>query len=192
MNTYIHAGRDLSIDNKTGIGSMNGVPGTVAKASSKSLGISDKDKDINAFGMGELSSFEDVKSKMSTKNVTVEGNALAVMSNCMSGEDFAKLCEEGVSPSNMTVDETVTVVDKIKMTLAESGTVIEGYNDDLSSAEIERIAGNKINATAIESALKENYLPVNKGNVEAISDVIEASEKIDSIPDSTKKYIVDN
>lgn len=192
MNTYIQTGRDFSLDNLTGIGSANGAPGKVAKASLKSLDISDRDKDISTFGIGELSSFDDVKSKISVKDVTVEGNARAVMSNCMSGEDFAKLCEEGVSPSNMSVEETVTVVDKIKMTLAESGTVIEGYNDDLTSAEIEKITGNKLNAKAIENALKDNYLPVNSENVEAINDVMETAEKIDSIPDSTKKYIIDN
>ena len=184
--------RDLQNDNIYTAGSNNSVSRMTKDTSNVSVDISASEKEVSVFGIQELKSVADVRAKASVKDVSLESNALAVMSNSMSGEDFAKLTKDGFSAADMTPEQTVTVVDKIKATLAASGVEIPGYTDNLSSAEIERITGSKAAALAIESALTENQLPVSRENVESISDVAKLSEKVTAPTDDAKKYMVGN
>ena len=79
-----HNGRDLSNDNLLNIGSQGNVSRMTKMASEYSLDISGRDKDISSFGISELKSFDEVREKASVKDVSLENNALAVMSNSMS------------------------------------------------------------------------------------------------------------
>lgn len=185
-------GRDLQTDNTISPVGHSNAPRMAEKTTGYKLDISSKDKDINAFGMEQLKSMDDVRKKASLKNVSLEHNALAVMSTSMSGEDFAKISQEGFSVENLTPDESVTILDKIKATLAQSGVVVPGYTDDLSSEEIEIITGSASYAAAIESSLKENQLPITEENVSEITDVIKVSEEVGSVSDDAKKYMITN
>ena len=185
-------GRDLSNDNLLNIGSQGNVSRMTKMTSEYTLDISGGDKDIKAFGMEELKSAGDIRNKMSVKDVSLEQNALAVMSNSMSGEDLAKLQKDGFQPSDMNSVETVTSLDKIKAKLAASGVVIPGYTDDLSSDQLEAITGSVSAANAIENALKNNQIPVNRENVVSVNDVIKLSEKTEPLTDDAKKYMINN
>ena len=193
MNINIpNHGRDLSPDNIHISVANTNVSRMTKVASEYSVDISGKDKDISKFGMEELKSFDDVRAKASVKDVSLEHNALAVMSNSMSGEDFANLTKDGFSPADMTPEETVTNLDKIKATLVRSGADIPGYTDDLSTEDIEKIAGSAGSALVIENALKENQLPVSKENVESIDEVIKLSTEVSLPTDDAKKYMINN
>ncbi|MDO4187964.1 MAG: DUF6240 domain-containing protein [Lachnospiraceae bacterium] len=185
-------GRDLLNDNMISIGSHDNVSRTTKVASEYSVDISGKDKDISGFGMEELKSFNDVKSKASVKDVSLEHNALAVMSNSMSGEDFANITKDGFSVSDLEPGETVTILDKIKTTLAKSGVEIPGYTDDLSTEQIAKITGSTGYAIAIESSLNDNMLPVTRENVESIDDALKLSERVDEPSSDAKKFIINN
>lgn len=192
MNVNFQYNRDLQNDNMH-IGGSHVSESRMTKVTSEySLDISGRDKDISGFGMEELKSFDDVKKKASVKDVSLENNALAVMSNSMSGEDFAKLTKDGFSPADMTPEETVTNLDKIKANLAVSGTYIPGYTDDISKEALKRIAGSEGYVAAIESALSENGLPVSRANAEQISDVLKQAEKVSELADDAKKYMINN
>ena len=192
MNINFPYGKDLQNDNIHISGSHGNVSRMTKMTSEYSLDISVGDKDISSFGMEELKSFDDVKKKASVKDVSLENNALAVMSNSMSGEDFAKLSKDGFSVEDMTPEETVTNLDKIKANLALSGTYIPGYTDDISDAALKRIAGSEGYAAAIETALAENQLPVTRENAEDIADVLKQSEKVSEPSDDAKKYMLNN
>ena len=155
------------------------------------LDISSKDKDITAYGMGELESFEDVSKKASVKDISLESDAYAVMSNSMSEEDFAEFLKEGYNPADMEIDEVVTNLDKIKATLVESGVIIEGYTDDLPDSMVEELAGSGY-ADVIKDALNENLLPVDEENIKAIKDVIDLSKDVQIPSDDAKKYMISN
>ena len=60
----------------------------------------------------------------------------------VSASDFQKMKEEGFDISKMEPDQVVTILDKIKTVLAQAGTHIQGYNDNLSVEEITEITGN--------------------------------------------------
>lgn len=185
-------GRDLPNDNVYSAQSHTSVSRTTKTASDIVVDISGKDKDIKGFGMEELKSFDDMKAKAQTKNVSLESDALVVMSHSMSGEDFANITKDGFSPADMTPEETVTTLDKIKATLVKAGVSVPGYTDDLSPEKIEAIAGSVSYANAIQNALTENQLPANRENVEEITEVLNLAASTTEPSADAKKYIISN
>lgn len=193
MNINIpNISRDLSNDNMISFGSQKDVSRMTKVASEYSVDISGRDKDISGFGMEELKSFDDVKNKASVKDVSLEHNALAVMSNSMSGEDFSKITEDGFQAADIEPGETVTILDKIKTTLAKSGVDIPGYTDDLSTDEIAEITGSTGYAIAIENSLRDNQLPVSSDNVESIDEIVKLSESVEEPSSDAKRFIINN
>ena len=81
-------------------------------------------------------------------NFDVKNNLdyMTVMSNTMSAKDFNRMMDDGFNPSDMDEVESLNTLDKIKAKMAESGVIIEGYNDDLSVDEIEEITGSRVMA----------------------------------------------
>ncbi len=119
-------------------------------------------------------------------------NYMAVMSNTMSDEDFAALMKDGKSPSNISPEETVTVMDEIKVTLARAGVYIPGYTDDLDDAAVKEIAGSMEGARAIENALKEKGVPATKENIEEINVAIQKADETAELTEGAIKYLIGN
>jgi len=120
-----------------------------------SLDITGKVTENAAYGKEELKNVQDIALKASMTDVTLERNYKAVMSNSMSDEDFAKLCKDGVNPTNTTVEESATNLDKIKLVMAKAGQVIEGYNDDLSRKDIEAVVGSGAIAASLAGEIAQ-------------------------------------
>ena len=146
----------------------------------------------STYSVEGLKSFDEIKAKASMKNVSLDNNAFAVMATSMSADDVAKMADEGFSPLEMTDNETVTVLDKIKATLVKSGVDIKGFTDDLSKEQIEQIAGSSAYASAIEAALKEAALPATKDNVTEITEALNVSGELTIPSDDAKKYMINN
>ena len=139
-----------------------------------------------------LKSAQDFMQEAGRLDVTQQRNYMAVMSNSMSTEDFAKLQEEGYHPGEIAVEDLVTNLDKIKAAMAGSGTVIEGYNDDLSAEDLERITGSQAAAQEIADALTGNDLPVTEDNVRNITEALSEAEQIEKITDGMMRFLVKN
>lgn len=157
-----------------------------------SLDITGNVTDDMAYEENGLKSSEDVKLSAGVMDVTTQRNYMAVMSNSMSTEDFAKVCEEGYHPGEISVEDIVTNLDKIKAKMAESGNVVEGYNDDLTADEMEKITGNVALAEQIAGSLRDKTLPVTEDNIRDIKDALDKTEKIERITDGMVKYLVTN
>ena len=146
-----------------------------------------------AYGMqSELKSAEELMAEVGSTNTALQKDMMTVMSNTMSKEDYAEFTKNGCSISDMSVEEQVTSLDKMKAKLAEAGTVIEGYNDDLSDEQLAEIAGSKALADKIARALKENDLPVNGENAENMVSAMEKAEGIKPLSENAVKYMVKN
>ena len=142
---------------------------------------------------------------------------MAVMSNTMSEKDFNKMMEEGYDPASMEIAEAVTNLDRIKVTLAESGTVITGFNDNIdrnTAAEITGSisAGNKVADAEvtdsavnmlpkitdeeidreIENALEEADLPLANENIESVREAFDKAKGIKELSDNGRLYMVNN
>ena len=155
------------------------------------LDISGTAMDNNAYG-GKGKTIEDVMQDAGQMDVATQRNYMAVMSNIMSDEDFAKLQEEGYHPGNTEIETVVTIVDEIKAALVKGGKNISGYTDDLDVETLTEITGSTAMAEEIIKQFAEHDIPVTNENVE---DVLKASAtvaKLNPPNDSMIKYMVQN
>ena len=156
-----------------------------------SLDITGKVTENAAYGKEDLKSAQEMMQAVGMQDVTVQRNYMAVMSNSMSEEDFGELLEEGGNPLDTDLSECVTNLDKIKIKMAESGQVIEGYNDDITDDDIKAALGSNLSASQlIRSALSNADLPDSRENVESIKEMMSVSENLTALNDSSLAYMV--
>lgn len=117
-----------------------------------SLDITGKVRENAAYGKEELKSAQEIAQAAGMQDVQLNRDYMAVMSNSMSSEDFAKLTEDGVNPTQTSVEESVTNLDKIKIKMAEAGVTITGFNDDLTSEDYDKVTGSESIAKAAQTA----------------------------------------
>lgn len=158
------------------------------------LDIADKVMDNEAYGHGLTA--DEIMQQAANTDVSVQKDFMIVMSNTVSGEDLQKMQEEGFNPASTDVETYVNVVDKIKVTLAQAGVEVAGYNDDLDVDKIEEITGSRVNAETLakdlSKLLSESDIPVTNENVgEIVKAVMEASG-IAELSDEAIKYMVVN
>lgn len=163
-------------------------PGTDVQ-SGYTLDISGAVTDNSAYA-GHGRTTEDIVCDAMTTEAALQSQYLTVMSNCVSGEDFANLTEDGFKPCETDVETAVTVVDEIKATLAEAGIVIDGYNDDLAPEVLEEITGSAVRAQEITKAFHENDIPVTEENVRDVMEAVEKSRELTEPADGTVTYLV--
>lgn len=172
--------------------------GTVSR-SGYTLDIADKVMDNEAYG-GHGMTAEDIMQQAANSNAQSKKDFMIVMSSCVSGEDLQKMQEEGFDPGSVDVETYVTIVDRIKVTLAKAGVEVAGYNDNLDVDTIEQIVGSRTDAGAlvnelvgkISDALQKSDMPVTNENIaELVSAVMEASE-IGELSEDAIKYLIVN
>ena len=137
-------------------------------------------------------STSDIQNMAENMDVQNRHNYMALLSNTMSDEDYAAVLEGGFDFGNLNSAETVTILDKIKSVLLESGTVITGYNDDLSIDKLEQITGNKSFAAALKKSFSENDIPVTTKNVKEAKAAFDQISEVTQMDDSAVKYLVLN
>ncbi|WP_034445180.1 DUF6240 domain-containing protein [Butyrivibrio sp. AE2032] len=135
---------------------------------------------------------DDVAAMAEGTDVNLQHNFMALLSNTMSGEDYAKALEDGFDIKNMNCEETVSIVDKIKSVLLEAGVEITGFNDDLSLDKLRKITGSDSFATALQKSFKENDIPLTTENVKSAKAAVEQVEDIESLEDGAVKFMVQN
>lgn len=163
------------------------------------LDIADKVMDNEAYG-GHGMTAEDIMQQAANSNAQSKQDFMIVMSSCVSGEDLQKMQEEGFQPGSVDVETYVTIVDRIKVTLAKAGVEVAGYNDNLDLDTIEQIVGSRTNAGALvnelveklSDALQKSDMPVTNENIaELVSAVMEASG-IGELSEDAVKYLIVN
>ena len=132
------------------------------------------------------------QSMTSVKDSELMRDYMTIMSNSLSDEDFAKLRDEGFEPGKMEPGQMVTIVDEIKATVAKSGKVINGYNDNLDEEVLKEITGSTAQANAIIHSFKENDVPITKENIEGAMDALDEAGMLTPLSDAEQFYMVDN
>lgn len=155
------------------------------------LDLTGKGMDNTAYG-SQGKTTEDVMQNAEAANVTTQQNYMTIMSNSMSTEDFASLAEDGYRVSEMDVDKVVTVVDQIKVKMAESGNVVTGYNDDMDLDTLTQITGSEILALTIADGFKENDVPATEENVTNVTEALSKADELEPLSEGTVKYMVEN
>ena len=114
-----------------------------------------------------------------------------VMAHTLSGEDLRRANEEGFDLKNMSPEESVTILDKVKAEMAKGGTVIRGYNDDLDGGILED-AGNAGLKQMITKALESQDLPVTDENISAVQNAVTLAGELDKPTESRIAYMIEN
>ncbi len=130
----------------------------------------------------EASSFDAANSK----------DFMVVMSNTMSDEDYAKIAENGGNPGGYEPGEIVTVVDEIKVKLAQAGIHIAGYTDQIDESAVREVTGSDTYAAAIAHALESKDLPATDKNIKDCYNEIEKASHLTELSDGAKKYMLEN
>lgn len=153
------------------------------KESSLFSGVEDTSIDKKSI----LESFEE----LSKSDIDTQRDYMAVMSNTLSRSDFSQLMKDGYSLSDSEVEHIVTVVDKIKVKLAQAG-INTAYTSDVSMEAMESITGSKSQAVHIAKELEKNNLPATEENVNDIVETMELASGIEELSGNAIKYILQN
>lgn len=132
-------------------------------------------EEVAAAAMAEESSFAAKQKEM------------AVVSNTMSEDDFKEYRDNGNSLHNMDSKEIMTVVDKIKLSLAKSGNI----DGEISlSDEAIREAGGEAVLSAIQNAYAAADLPLTEDNLKETEKTLSLSAGLTEFPEGAVKYML--
>jgi len=154
--------------------------------------------DTSGFGpdnkayQGQNMTTEDLMQAASANDVATQRDYMTVMSSSMSEEDFSKLQEEGYNPGDTEIKKAVTIIDKIKVTLAQSGVDIKGYNDNLDVKTLKEVTGNAGLAEKIASSLQQADAAVTPETVADAASAYKKADELTGISEGAKKYLVTN
>ena len=135
---------------------------------------------------------QDIMSKAGNTNVKAQKDFMIVMSNSVSGADLGKMQEEGFQPGSTDVETYVSIVDRIKVTLAKAGVEIAGYNDNLDTATVEEITGSRIDANKLVDKMQQADIPVTEDNITALVKTIAQGMEIGELSEDALKYMLLN
>ena len=135
---------------------------------------------------------EEVMQEAGQQEITARRNYMAVMSNSMSDEDFARLQKGGFNPGSTDIETVVTIVDHIKAALIKGGTEILGYTDTLNGEELEAITGSKAFAVELQKQFEKHDIPLTEENIAAVTEAFKKVEEITELPEGAMKYMIEN
>lgn len=161
------------------------------EASGFILDISDTVMDNSAY-TGHGRTAEEIMLAAGQEDITAQRNYMAVMSNTMSDEDFAKLQKEGFHPGSTDIETVVTIVDHIKTALLKGGTEIAGYTDTVSDDAILDITGSKAFAEELKRQFAKRDIPMTEENITAVTEAWNMLTEAEAPSDGSMKYMIEN
>ncbi len=137
-------------------------------------------------------SIDEVIAAAEQEDVKAKRDYMAIMSNSVSDEDFARLQKEGFHPGSTDIETVVTIIDKIKVALAKGGTEVAGYTDTVSDDVLREIAGSEAFAQELKKQFEEKNVPLTEENIAAVRDAWDILTRVDTLSEGSVKYMVEN
>ena len=159
--------------------------------SSFALDISGTVMDNNAY-TGHGKTAEEVMQAAGMTDVAIQKNYMAVMSNSMSEEDFARLQAKGFNPGSEDIDTVVTIVDRIKTAVRQGGTEIIGYTDDVSPEALKEIIGSEKFASALADEMNRQEVSLTEDISRKLKEADKQVSELTSLSDGSIKYMLEN
>lgn len=153
--------------------------------------IADRVMDNGAY-RSQGKTMEDVMQDAQSEDAAVQKNFMTVMSHSVSGEDLKEMAKEGYRAGDMDVDSYVTIVDKIKVTLAESGVTIDGYNDDLDQDKVAEITGSVVTANELTDAFDQHGVQKTEEHYDKAAAAYDKAASLSTLKDNAMAYLVQN
>lgn len=161
------------------------------ESSGFALDISGTVMDNSAYA-GHGRTAEEVMLEAGQQDITARRNYMAVMSNSMSDEDFARLQEEGFHPGSTDIETVVTIVDHIKVALLKGGSQVAGYTDTVSDDVLKNITESETFARELKNQFAQRDIPLTRENAEAVMKAWDMLSDADAMTDGSVKYMVEN
>ncbi len=133
---------------------------------------------------------EDVMAEAGRQNVDLTSDYMAVMSNSMSEEDFAKLQENGYQVGSTQVETAVTIVDHIKASMLEAGVSISGYTDTLDMDTLTEITGDAGLARELNEAFSEAGVPLTEETAREAMEALDEAQALNPPGEDALKYMM--
>ena len=191
VHLYTNPGQEDMQVNTTYTRPVENNASRVIKATDFAMSITGKNAEFSAYE-GQGANLQDIMKNAGAMDVTANRNYMTVMSNSLSDEDYEELVKEGYKPGETSVETTVTVVDEIKAKLAQSGVIIEGYNDDLSDEVLQEITGSESAANAVKKAFREADIPMTAENARNAAEAMQLAGEITEVTDGMCDYLLRN
>ncbi|MBR4529038.1 MAG: hypothetical protein IKO80_02045 [Lachnospiraceae bacterium] len=121
-----------------------------------------------------------------------ERNAMILLSNTLSGEDYAKAMEDGYQPGDTGVSESVTILDRIKTAMIRGGTEVAGFTDEIDRETLVAVTGSEATAAALEKSFAENDLPADEELFKEAADAVRQAESLQEPAGPAVKFLVEN
>ncbi len=137
-------------------------------------------------------SFDDVTQQAQGTDVKTARDRMIVLRSTMTEEDFQKAAKDGFDLTEMTPEEAVTILDRIKVDVALGGTQITGYNDAISDAALEELMGSKAAAAQLKEAFAQADLPLTQENAQEVTKALELADTLEALPPDTLRYMTEN
>ncbi len=155
------------------------------------LDISGTVMDNSAYA-GHGRTAEELIRQIEQEDVAVRRDYMAVMSNSVSDEDFAKLQKEGFHPGSTEIETVVTIVDQIKVALAKGGTEVAGYTDTVDDEALKDITGSEAFANELKRQFAEKDIPLTEENIASVTEAWKLLEQAGEPTEGSVKYMVEN
>ena len=191
-NTVENQSASINIKNNTQTKESTGVYGAKSFSSALVSGIkiNQKELDDNTYH-SLLKETDDVKEQIMQSATNAKANLKALF-NRLSGADIVQIDEDGFNLNDMTSDEMVGIVDKIKIELASHGKKVYFAGGGLSASEIESVVGSATMADEIVTNMSEGNLPATQENVEDMAAALDKVSQMGKLSDNAKNYLVKN
>lgn len=191
IHLYTNSGQEDTQVNTTYARPVENNASRVIKATDFAMSITGNNGGVSAYE-GQKQNMQDIMKSAGAMDVTTNRNYMTVMSNSLSDEDYEELVKEGYKPGETSVETTVTVVDEIKAKLAQSGVIIEGYNDNLSDEVLKEITGSESAANAVKKAFREADIPMTGENARSAAEAMQLAGEITEVTDGMCDYLLRN
>lgn len=152
--------------------------------------VNQKELDSNTYN-ALLKETDDVKAQIMQSATNAKANLKALF-NRLSGADMVKIDEDGFNLNDLTQEEMVGIVDRIKIELAAHGKKVYFAGGGLSASEIEQVVGSAGLAEEIATKMNEGNLPATQENVEELSTALDKVSQIGNLSEDVKNYLVKN
>lgn len=146
---------------------------------------------LNAYADKKRSA-QDIMDAADAKNVKSDRDLMVVMRSTMTEEDFNKALEDGFDFKDMTPEEAVTILDRIKVDVALGGSEIKGFTDTVDEATLKEITGSEALTSELKAAFEGEDLPLTKDNAQEVMETLDRASQITSLPEGAIRYMTEN
>lgn len=140
---------------------------------------------------GEIESKNDIQELAELDEAQHIKKQAEAITNTTTAADCNKMNEEGQSLYDTEVEEIVTVVDKIKIAMAQSKDY-QNYGEELDAQEIEAATGSSSLANSLVSKFQENDIPATQENITGSMEALNRAQYLQPLSDANKQYIMRN